>query len=333
MSGARPESFAASGACEVDAGDVTEADIARALAACQTPPREEGREILHAMPVNYTLDGATGLTDPRGLVGRQLSIDLHLVTVASAPFRNLALCVKRNDLELAGVVSAPHAAGLSSLVEDEQELGAACVDLGGGATSISIFLRKQMIYADVVRLGGEHVTLDIARGLSMSAAEAERLKTLHGGVIATESDDREFVEAPQIGEDPAGDRRRIARSALIGVIRPRIEEIFEEVRDRLNNAGFSHLPGRQVVLTGGGCQLPSVVEAAQRILGRRVRAGRPLRIAGLPHSASGPGFATAVGLAAYLVAPADELWDFETAESFSPRTRLHRAVRWFCDNW
>lgn len=333
FSGARPESFAASGDVEVGGPEVTEQDVARALAECETPPHESGREVLHALPVNYALDGATGLADPRGMIGERLGIDLHLVTIAAQPLRNLAQCVKRNDLELAGVVAAPYASALSSLVEDEQELGAACVDMGGGSTSISIFLRKQMIYADVARLGGDHVTLDIARGLNMSTAAAERLKTLHGGAFATEVDDREFIEAPQVGEEISMERRRIPRSALIGVIRPRIEEIFEDVRDRLERAGFAHLPGRQVVLTGGGCQMPNVVETAQRILGRRVRAGRPLRVSGLPQSACGPAFSAAVGLAVYVVTPPDELWDFEAPDHLSPRTNLQRAVRWFREHW
>ncbi|MGM0583072.1 MAG: cell division protein FtsA [Pseudomonadota bacterium] len=332
VSGARPASFGATGDAEVLGAEVSEGDVAAALAACPEPPLEEGREILHAMPVNFTLDGQSFLSDPRGMTGSGLSVDMHVVSVASAPLRNLARCVRRCDLELAGVVTAPYAAGLASLVEDEQELGAACVDLGGGATGLSVFLRKQLIYLDVARVGGRHVTRDIAEAFSLEQSQAERIKTLHGGVMATGLDDREMIPAPPIGS-PEGHERHITRSALIGVIRPRVEEILEEVRMLLDQAGFQSLPSRRIVLTGGGAQLPGLEDTARRVLGQRVRIGRPLRIAGLPQSAAGPAFSAMVGLAAYAVRPHDEVWDFEAPSTLSGGTRLRRAVRWFRDNW
>jgi cell division protein FtsA len=332
VSGARPASFGATGEAEVMDGEVGEADIAAALAACPEPPLEEGREILHALPVNFTLDGHSFLSDPRGMTGRQLSADMHVLSVASAPLRNLARCVRRCDLELAGVVCAPYAAGLASLVEDEQELGAACVDLGAGVTGISVFLRRQLIYLDAARVGGHHVTRDIAEAFSLETGLAERLKTVQGGVVATGLDDREMIPAPAIGQ-PEQQDRLITRAALIGVIRPRVEEILEEVRMLLDQAGFQSLPSRRIVLTGGGAQLPGMEDVARRVLGQRVRVGRPLRIAGLPQNAAGPGFAAAVGLAAYAVRPQDEMWDFEAPSALSGGTRLRRAVRWFRDNW
>ena len=332
LSGARPLSGAAHGAALLEGLEVNRRDIARALAAARIG-RDEGRELLHAQPVNFALDGVTGLADPRGMTGSRLAADLHVMTVASGPLRNLAHCVRRCDLELAGVVAAPYAAGLSSLVEDEQKLGAACIDMGAGATGISVFLRGHLIHADSARIGGDHITLDIANGLSMASADAERIKNLHGGAVATGQDDRDLIEAPQLGESGPGERRRISRAALIGVIRPRLEETLETVRDRLRAAGFEHLPGRRIVLTGGAAQLPGLEEAAQRILGRRTRVGRPMRVAGLPQNASGPAFATAVGLCLYAAGPQDELWDFETPLAVSGRGRAARAVRWFRENW
>ncbi len=332
VSGARPVSFGCTGDAEVCSGEVLEADVANALGAAPEPPPEEGREILHALPVNFTLDGQSFLADPRGMSGQTLSVDMHVLSVASAPLRNLARCVRRCDLELAGVVTAPYAAGLSSLVEDEQELGAACVDMGGGATGVSIFLRKQLICLDVARVGGAHVTRDISEAFQIESAVAERIKTLHGGVVATGLDDREQITAPLLGGDGA-ETRIITRAALIGVIRPRVEEIFEEVRMLLDRAGFQGLPSRRIVLTGGGSQLPGLEDVARRVLGQRVRIGRPLRVAGLPQSAAGPAFSALVGLAAYAVRPHDEFWDFEAPATLGGATRLRRTVRWFKDNW
>jgi cell division protein FtsA len=294
--------------------------------------------VLHAQPVNFMLDGVDGLNDPRGMTGTRLGCDMHLVSVAANPLRNLAHCVKRCDLELAGVAVAPYLAGLSSLVEDEQNLGAACVDMGAGATGISIFLRGHLIHCESVRLGGDHITLDIAHALTMATTAAERIKTFHGGAVATGLDDREMIEAPSLGEAEGeavspGERRRISRAVLIGVIRPRLEETLETVRDRLRAAGFEHLPGRRIVLTGGASQLPGLEEQTHRILGRRARLGRPLRVAGLPQSASGPAFATAVGLCIHAARPQDEAWDFEVPLALNGRGRIDRALRWFQENW
>lgn len=154
------------------------------------------------------------------------------------------------------MVVAPFASGLAALTEDEQELGAACIDIGAGATGLSIFLRRQMIYADAVRMGGVHITSDISLGLQVSTQDAERLKTMNGGLVATGIDDRDMIDLPSILGDWEQDRRQISRSELIGVMRPRMEEILEEVRARLDASGFEHLPGQRIVLTGGSAQIP-----------------------------------------------------------------------------
>jgi cell division protein FtsA len=333
FAGARPRSYGLAGECDLNGGFVTEQDVARALSACDVPDIGEGREILHAQPVNFALDHRSGLGDPRGQSGNRLACDLHLLTVEATVIRNLLACIRRCDLDLAGIASSAYVSGVSSLVEDEQELGAACIDLGGGATGISIFIKKHMIYADSVRLGGDHVTSDIAKGLLVPNATAERIKTFYGGVVATGMDDREMIEIGGDSGDWEKDRRRVSRSELIGIMRPRVEEILEEVRARLDAAGFEHLPSQQIVLTGGGSQIPGLDGLAARILGQQVRLGRPLRVQGLPQAATGPAFSSAVGLCLFAAHPQDEWWDFDIPSSRMPARSLRRAVKWFRDNW
>jgi cell division protein FtsA len=333
FAGARPRSYGLVGEVSLQTGSVTEQDVARVLAACDAPDVGEGREVLHAHPVNFALDHRTGLSDPRGHVGNRLSADMHLLTIDAHAIETLLHCVKRCDLELAGIASSPYVAGVSSLVEDEQELGAACIDMGGGSTSLSIFMKKHMIFADTVRMGGDHVTSDISQGLQIPMADAERIKTRFGGVIATGIDDREIIELEADTGDWHHDRRTISRAELIGVIRPRVEEILEEVRARLDAAGFDHLPSQRIVLTGGASQLPGLDGLASRILGNQVRLGRPLRVQGLPQSACGPSFAACVGLALFAAYPQDEWWDFEVPADRYPARSVKRAVKWFRDNW
>ncbi len=333
FSGAGPRSYGLAGQVELEGHMVSEQDVSRVLSACEVPDFGTGREVLHAQPVNFALDHRSGLIDPRGQMGNTLSTDMHMLTVDSAPIQNLAHCVKRCDLELAGIASSAYVSGISSLVEDEQELGAACIDLGGGSSGISIFIKKHMIYCDSVRMGGEHVTADISMGLQVPTATAERIKTFYGGVVATGMDDREMIEIGGDTGDWDHDRRSVSRAELIGIMRPRVEEILEEVRARLDAAGFDCLPSQQIVLTGGGSQIPGLDGLATRILGQQVRLGRPLRVHGLPQAATGAGFASAVGMCLFAANPQDEWWDFELPVDRYPARSLKRAVKWFRDNW
>jgi cell division protein FtsA len=333
FSGGEPRSYGLAGERELLDQVVTEQDVARVLAACDVPQIGEGREVLHAQPVNFALDHRSGMGDPRGQIGNRLACDLHLLSVDGSVVQNLLYCIKRCDLELAGIASSAYVAGISSLVEDEQELGAACIDMGGGSTGISIFIKKHMIYADAVRMGGDHVTSDIAKGLQVPVSVAERIKTRHGGVHATGMDDREMIEIGSDSGDWEKDRRTVSRTELIGIMRPRVEEILEEARARLDAAGFEHLQSQQIVLSGGASQIPGLDMLATRILGQRVRLGRPLRVQGLPLATSGAAFASAVGLCLFAAHPQDEWWDFDIPNERYPARSLKRAIKWFRDNW
>ena len=333
LSGARPRSYGLAGDVNVNGDVVTGEDIGRVLAACDMPDLGEGRDVLHAQPINFNLDHRTGMSDPRGHAGNVLSTDMHLLSVDAAAMQNLFQCIRRCDLELAGIASSAYVSGISSLVEDEQELGAACIDMGGGSTGVSIFMKKHMIYTDSVRMGGDHVTQDISMGLQVPHAIAERIKTFYGGVVATGMDDREQIEIGGDTGDWERDRRTVSRAELIGIMRPRVEEILEEARARLDAAGFEYLPSQQIVLTGGASQIPGLDGLASRILGQQVRLGRPLRVQGLPQAATGPAFAAAVGLTLFAAHPQDEWWDFEVPTESYPSRSLKRAVKWFKDNW
>ncbi|MFT6169410.1 MAG: cell division protein FtsA [Celeribacter sp.] len=333
FSGGAPRSYGVAGQVDLENDAVSEQDVARVLAESDVPDYGAHREVIHAQPVNFALDHRSGLADPRGQIGTSLAVDMHMLTVDTATIQNLLYCIKRCDLEVAGIASSAYMAGVSALVEDEQELGAACVDLGGGASDVSIFMKKHMIYADSVRMGGDQVTSDIAMGLQIPNATAERIKTFYGGVVATGMDDREMIEIGGDSGDWERDRRTVSRAELIGIIRPRVEEILEGVRDCLDAAGFEHLPSQQIVLTGGASQIPGLDGLAPKILGQQVRIGRPLRVQGLPQAATGAAFASAVGLCLFAANPQDEWWDFEIPAERYPARSLKRAVRWFKENW
>ncbi len=292
------ETFAASVALSGQA--IADSDIGRVLAEGRRHSISDGRAVVHSLPIGYSLDGEGGIADPRGMFGRRLGVDMHVVTGDAPPLANLELCINRCHLSVAAMVAAPYASGLSTLVDDEAELGCAVIDFGGGTTSIAVFSRGQFVHVDALAVGGHHITTDIARGLSTRIDDAERLKTMYGSALPGNTDDREVLSVRPIGDDDEREvPNQVPRSALTRIIRPRTEEILELVRDRLNASGFASMVGRRMVLVGGGSQLTGLGEAARRILARNVRLGRPLGIRGMPEVARGPAFAASVGLMIY----------------------------------
>ena len=314
--------------------DVCEADIQRVLTAGSAHTVAEGRAVMHALPIAYTLDGNRGMRDPRGMLGERLGVDMQVVTAEIAPVRNLELCINRGHLAVETMVATPFASGLSTLVEDETELGVACVDMGGGTTTISVFVEGQMVHADAIAVGGHHVTMDIARALSTRLVDAERIKTLQGSALPSQSDERDMISVPPV--DAESDLpRQVSRAALTRVVVPRVEEILELVRDRLAASGFAGRVGKRIVLTGGASQLTGLTEVARRVLGRQVRLGRPLGVAGLPEAAKGPAFAAAVGLLIYpQVAQVEQFEPRNIASRWSfGSSTLARVGNWIRDSF
>ncbi len=277
---------------------VRDYELHRVLEAASAASACAGRVTLHALPTGFSLDGQGGVQHPKGMVGEELGAQLTVASCDAAAARNLMLAIERCHLRVAAVVATPYAAGLSTLVDDEAELGAALIDFGGGSTTVGVFVGGRLSHVDAVAVGGNHVTMDLARGLSVSLADAERLKTLHGACIASPSDDRETIAVHRTGDD-ADHPSHLPKSELVRIVRPRVEEILELVRDRLKAAGCAAHAGRRLVLTGGACQLTGLPELARTIISNQARIGRPLGVEGLPESAKSPAFAASVGLLAY----------------------------------
>jgi len=284
---------------ELANGTVTEADIARVLAAASRHSLRNGRALLHSLPIGYALDAATGIREPRGMLGRQFGVDMHMVTADVATVRNLMLAVERSHLSIEALVASPYVAGLACLADDEADLGAACIDLGAGTTTLAVFSGGSFVHADGFALGGRHVTMDLARGLNTRIADAERIKAIYGNVLTGGSDERDMITVPPVGDDEREPPQFVSRAQIVRIIKPRVEEILEMVRDRLMASPFAAEPRARVILSGGASQLAGIADLAAQILRRPVRIGRPLGLSGLPEAAKGPAFAVAAGLLVY----------------------------------
>jgi cell division protein FtsA len=321
---------------------VDDADLARAIAMALAQLKLPNRRPIHVLPVSWSVDGARGVHDPRAMRGGSLGLDLLVVSMAESAFSILSHCLELAHLDLQGVAAAPVVTSLAALEDDEMDLGCVCIDMGGGVTSAAVWGGRSLLHVESLGVGGDHVTADIARGLSTSRAGAERLKTLHGSAMASANEDREMLEAPPRGEDPSAGPVVVPRSMLKTVIAPRVEETLELMRDRLRDKGALVDPGASVVLTGGASQLNGVRELAVRVFDRPVRLGKPQRAPHLADAASGPAFCASAGVllrAAYgprEAVSARKLMTRPIGAGDAPRVHrghiLARAAGWLRDN-
>ncbi|MCM2503707.1 cell division protein FtsA [Aureimonas altamirensis] len=314
----------------VAGAEVSPADLRRVLNQAARTQMSQGRVALHSVPFDLSLDGEGGLDDPIGMMGEVLGAELHVLTAEETPLRNLEAAINRAHLVVEAFVAAPYASGLATLVEDEARMGSACIDMGAGTTTISIFQNGHFAYADAIAMGGQHITMDLARGLSIRPEQAERLKVMHGNALTQLMDDGEPVTVEPLAEDDGEGEVHVSRSLIARIIRPRVEETLELIRDRMASSGLGHVIGKRVVLTGGASQLAGMAGAAHDILQRNVRLGRPVGVAGLSTTNKSPIFATSVGLLIY----PQIAWQEYVAESspldfaFDETTRVGRIGSW-----
>jgi len=299
FSGGDPKSTVVEVDVEITGHAVTQAQLDEALRRAEEQIDTNAGEILHVFPAAYAVDGNYGTKAPLGMYGKKLTVAVLVVTVEPGPLRNLEACVRRAHLNVGSVVLAPYASGLACLVEDETKMGAACIDLGGGTTGISIFAQGALVHAEVLPIGGLHVTEEVARGLLTPFEQAERLKTFNGAAVVDPADVRHEIEVQQVGESGSDRMVRMPRSTLTAIMQREMELLFTTIGERLDASGFSGVAGKRVVLTGGVAQCEGVRDLASKILGRQVRVGRPKALGGLPVAAQAPNFSGAVGLLAF----------------------------------
>ncbi|PKU22693.1 cell division protein FtsA [Telmatospirillum siberiense] len=299
VSGGQPTSNNVTVEVAVNGHEIGEQDIRRMLDHARHHTQSTDRDLIHSIPVGFTVDGNEGIRDPRGMFGERLAVTIHLVSANPGPVRNLSTVVHRCHLDIEARVASAYASGLACLVDDERDLGVTCIDMGGGTTTIAVFQGGHLMHTDTIPVGGVHVTNDIARGLSTPLVHAERMKTLYGSALPSPSDDREILKVPLVGEDEDGATNQVPRSMLVQIIQPRLEETFELVRSHLEAGGFDKVAGRRVVLTGGAAQMQGVRDLAAMVLDKQVRHGRPVGMQGLPEATNGPAFATCAGLLRY----------------------------------
>lgn len=280
---------------EIEGRVVANADIDRLMAAARAHVERDGRTLLHMNRISYRLDSAAGIGEPLGLAGKTLGADLHAVTADEAPLRNLLHVVERAYLSAAGLAPAPYASGLGATTEEERQLGVVAIDIGAGTTTLASFARGHLLSTDVVPVGGNHATFDLAHALAAPAYEAERIKKECGTLARVVSDDHEVIAYAQSGED-AGARSQTTKGEVRAIIRGRMLRLFGHLAGRIERSGVAQHTMQRIVLTGGGSQLVGLGEFAADFFARPVRIARSEPVEGMPAGFGSPAFSTSAGL-------------------------------------
>jgi cell division protein FtsA len=312
--------------------EVTDSDIRRTLAYARDVEIPGQNKLIHTIPVSFDVDAQFEIKDPKGMHGRRLTSRLHAVTASSQAVKNLQNVVQMNHLNIESFCVDSYASALSCLVPDEMDLGCTVIDFGAGTTSISLIQDGKLVYADAIPVGGWHITQDIARGLTTPLHHAERMKTLYGHAIRAARDENDMIEVPQIGEEDLPGGHYMPRSYLTGIIQPRVEEILELVRAKLDASMHGASNGRRVVITGGASQLNGLRDLAGLILDKQIRVASPRKMLGLAEVTAGPAFSTACGLLHYAVNHMDERPDV-ILPNMKPGTLVSRVRHWLQENW
>lgn len=315
---------------------VEEEDIEALLITAREALEPDGRTVLHAQPACYFLDGAHGVSNPKGLHADRLGVDVHVMLADGAPIRNVTEAVQNAHLDVEGVVASPLGSGFACLTAEERDLGVAMVELGGEVTNVSVYAGGMLVGLTAIPRGSADITDAIASAFSIRRFQAERLKCVSGSAVASPTDHREMIPVAAPAEDGArgGDAAdQVPRANLIGVITGELDMLMSDVARALESMGFigSNAGGsaRQVVITGGGAELAGLADYAQGVLGVPVRIGKPSALKGLPEAHNAPGFATLVGLVLYAAEDPVDIRAigsrFTRTSSYGPLDTLVRA--------
>ncbi|MDE2445800.1 MAG: cell division protein FtsA [Alphaproteobacteria bacterium] len=328
VSGGRVQSSSFAADHHTQTGVVSPRDLDSVVTAALSQVNVGKRTILHVQPNNFVLDGTSDISSPLGMHGDVLHAEVGVTSVEPAYLRNVALAVERSHLRVAGFVIAPYAASKSCLMGDELQLGTTVVELGGAITSIGHFRNGQLLAAETIHIGGSHVTSDIAQGLSTTLAHAERMKTMWGNVLAEGHSAQDMLAVPLLGERGVDTVHKVPKSHLSNILRPRVEETLELVRDKIAASSAAvRATASRIVLTGGASQLTGLRELATAILGVPVRLGQPVGIGNLPDRASNAGFAAVSGTLVYAARPDRHFAIPEEAVAHFERARMGYARR------
>ena len=292
ITGSHIRGINSSGMVAIKDREVTAADVARVVETAKAINISTDQRLLLVEPQEFIIDGQD-VKEPIGMSGIRLEAKVHIVTGAQSAAENIIKCVRRCGLEVDQLMLNPLASSLSVLTEDERQLGVALVDIGAGTTDVAIFTNGAIRHTAVIPIAGDLITSDIAMALRTPTKDAEEIKVESGHAKQMLVDPDIQVEVPGLGDRGP---RMLSRQALAGVIEPRIEEIYSLVNQVMRESGFEEVLSSGIVLTGGSCIMPGMVELGEDIFLKPVRRGIPKYASALADMVAQPRAATVMGL-------------------------------------
>ncbi|HEY8553121.1 MAG TPA: cell division protein FtsA [Burkholderiales bacterium] len=296
IAGSHIASFNSHGIVAIKDKEVGPGDVERVLEAARALAIPADQKLLHILPQEFIIDKQDGIREPIGMSGVRLEAKVHIVTGAVSAAQNIVKCVRRCGLEVDDIILEQLGSSLSTLTEDEKELGVCLIDIGGGTTDISVYTEGAIRHTAVIPIAGDQVTNDIAIALRTPTQHAEELKQKYGCALTQLASRDETIEVPSVGDRPP---RKLSRQMLAEVIEPRIEELYGLVQAELRRSGFEDVLGSGIVLTGGSSKMEGMVDLAEEVFHMPVRLGVPQYVGGLKGVVQNPVFATGVGLVLY----------------------------------
>ncbi|MDQ2679705.1 MAG: cell division protein FtsA [Candidatus Eremiobacteraeota bacterium] len=305
--------------------EVVAADVRRVVDASKIINLPADRQIVHALPRYFTVDGQEGVEDPVGMAGSRLEVDTHIITGGTTFITNVLKCVHRAGLEAAGLVFEPLASSAATLLDEEKQVGVVLIDIGGGTSDIAVFSGGGAIYTATIPVGGNILTNDISLGLKTTSAEAEQIKRAYGSGSRDGEDERSFPVKTLDGRST----KEASTVQLRQIVLPRVMETFRMTKAKIIENVPRDLILGELVLTGGGSQLEGIEALAEEVFGLPVRIGLPSAIGGLSEEVKKPQYATAIGLV--LFGP-----DGGIENGTRPKrggSILSKIARWFSELW
>jgi len=296
IAGGHITGFNSHGIIAIKGPEIMKQDVDRVIEAARAVAIPMDREVIHVLPQEFIVDDQAGIQNPVGMAGVRLEVKIHIVTGAVTSAHNIVKCANRSGLDVCDIVLESLASGEAVMSDEEKELGAALLDVGGGTSDLAIFAGKNIRHTFVLALGGDNLTNDIAVGLRAPIAEAEKIKKKYGTCIAQSIGSEETIEVPGMG---GREPKKLPRQILGEIIEPRMEEIFSLTNREIYRAGMENMITSGVVVTGGSALLDGIEEIAESVFNLPTRLGRPRGISGLVDVVNNPMYATGVGLVLY----------------------------------
>jgi cell division protein FtsA len=293
VAGSHIYSFNSSGVVAIKNGEITEEDVERVLEAAKAVVIPSDREIIHVIPQEFKVDNTSGIKNPIGMCGVRLEVHVHIVTGAISLIQNLVKCVEQTGIKANNITLQPIASSRSVLTSEEKDMGIILVDIGGGTTDLAIWKEGSLIHSQIIPVGGNHFTNDLAVALKVPHAEAERIKINHGSVLAEKLNQNSHITVQGI----AGSRpREIKLSYVANVLGARADELFSLIKEQLGDKLLNHEISGGIVLTGGGALIKGLPELGEYIIERPTKIGYPQPFGGMTNIMQNPKYSTVLGL-------------------------------------